>query len=75
MASTEVPTSVPPVAPEEMPASYIKEPREKLGVLARNLLENYSKIPPEEVESHVKKIVKDPSIPERPDLATDASTA
>jgi len=37
-------------------SSYSKEPGEKLGELARDLLENYSKVSPEEVENHVKKI-------------------
>jgi hypothetical protein len=36
---------------------YCAEPGDKLGVLARELLEKYSRIPPEEVESHVKEIV------------------
>lgn len=64
MASTEVPSSTPNVVssrPKDMPRSYSKEPGEKLGVLAQELLENYSKVPPEEVESHVKKIVTPPS--------------
>ena len=45
-------------------ASYVKEPGEKLGVLARDLLENYSGIPPEEVAAHVKKIVMIPCSPQ-----------
>ena len=61
MASTELPSSMPNVVGSlrmEMLASYRKEPGEKLGVLARTLLEGYSKIPPDDVESHVKKIVR-----------------
>ena len=38
-------------------SSYCPQAVEKLGKLARELLEDYSRIPPEEVESHVNKIV------------------
>lgn len=37
--------------------SYDAKPGEKLGVLSRELLENYSKIPPGQVEDHVIRIV------------------
>jgi hypothetical protein len=36
---------------------YSPNPGDKLGPAARQLLENYSRIPPEEVEDHVKRIV------------------
>ena len=66
MASTDAPSSAPGTHSRSKDiASYSKEPGEKLGVLARSLLENYSKVPPEEVETHVKVIVKPPSITER----------
>ena len=56
MTGTDVATTKTNIRGKDV-AWYREEIGDKLGVPARELLEQYSKIPPEEVESHVKKIV------------------
>ncbi|KAG0650565.1 Methyltransferase trt5 [Hyphodiscus hymeniophilus] len=57
MATTSIPSSDPQAFGRSKDvSSYRQEPGEKLGALARELLEDYSKVSPEEVESHVKNI-------------------
>ena len=58
MASTDTPNATPKIGSQAKDISwYSPQAGEKLGVLAQELLENYSRIPPEEMESHVEKIV------------------
>jgi hypothetical protein len=63
MASTEIQNTAPGPYSDRSKnnPAYSEEIGENLGPLARDLLVNYSKIPPEDLEDHVKKIVTSPS--------------
>jgi hypothetical protein len=62
MADTETPQSAENIAERSTDVPWYKKaiPAEKLDGAARELLENYSKIPSSEVESHVYNIVRFP---------------
>lgn len=64
MATTDISTATPQIGVDRRSKdspSYAKSIGDKLGP-ARQLFENYSKIPPEEVEKHVNEIVIIPKI-------------
>jgi len=59
MAQTDIPNALEKIEAREKDVPwYNPEIGDKLGASARELLENYSKIPPAEVEDHVYKIVR-----------------
>ena len=58
MTDTDIPSALAKIERRSKDVAwYSPSPGEKLGPAARELLENYSRIPSEEVESHVKNIV------------------